>query len=263
MNPPDFVSVVRLRDATTDPKFAPVGEIVLDRPEKRNALTPAMLDAIIRAAAELDADPSIRAIVLRGEGAMFCAGFDLSLCRDDSSTLRDLLTGLSRAVRALRRTSKPVVIAAHAGAIAGGCALLGGGDFIITDQAAKLGYPVLRLGISPAVSAPTLRLNLAGRHARERLLDTQLISGIEAGRIGLADRVVDIAEDVVPRAQIEAAKLAVKPAGAIAATKRWLNEIEGTLGDDEFEHSLAASLALVGSDEERRLLEAMWAREKN
>lgn len=256
------VRVVRLAHVSSDPKFAPVGEIVLDREEKRNALTPPMLNAIINAAQELDADPAIHAIVLRGEGAMFCSGFDLSLCRDDSSALRELLIGLSRAVRALRRAGKPVVIAAHGGAIAGGCALLGGGDFIITDQHAKLGYPVLRLGISPAVSAPTLRQNLTGRAERERLFDTQLISGTEAARIGLADRAVDIPEDVTPRAQIEAAKLAGKPPGAIAATKRWLNEIDGSMGDGEFDRALAASLELVGSHEERRLLEALWAREK-
>ncbi len=262
MSEKNHVRTDRLAAHTRDPKFAAVGEIVLDREEKRNALTPQMLDAIIEAARELDADPAIRAVVLRGEGAMFCSGFDLSLCRDDSGALRELLIGLSRAVRSLRRTSKPVVIAAHGGAIAGGCALLGGGDFIITDQHAKLGYPVLRLGISPAVSAPTLRQNLNGRQTRERLFDTQLISGLEAARIGIADRAVDIPEDVTPRAQIEAAKLAEKPPGAVAATKRWLNEIDGSLNEDEFDRALAASLALVGSEEERRSLEAMWAREK-
>lgn len=259
----DFVRVVRLRDASTDPGFGAVGEIVLDRPDKRNALTPRMLDAIIAAAGELDADASIRAIVLRGEGAMFCSGFDLSLCRRDSGALRELLAGLSRAIRALRRASRPVVIAAHGGAIAGGCALLGGADLVVTDQHAKLGYPVLRLGISPAVSAPTLRLSLAGRHARERMLDTGLISGAEAGRIGLADRVVDLPEDAVPRAQIEASKLAGKPPAAIAATKRWLNEIEGSLDDETFDRALDASLALVGGEEERAALDAMWSGAKH
>lgn len=262
MSEQTFVRIVRLAHVSGDPKFAAVGEIVLDRADKRNALTPPMLGAVIAGARELDADAAIRAIVLRGEGAMFCSGFDLSLCRDDSGVLLELLTGLSRAVRALRRMIKPVVIAAHGGAIAGGCALLGGGDFIITDQHAKLGYPVLRLGISPAVSAPTLRQNLTGRASRERLFDTQLISGAEAARIGLADRAVDIPEDVTPRAQIEAAKLAEKPPGALAATKRWLNEVDGSLNEDEFDRALGASLALVGSSEERRLLEAMWAKDK-
>lgn len=259
MSEPSFVRVVRLAECTADPAFAGVAEIVLDRPDKRNALTPAMLEALIHAASVLDADPAIRAVVVRGEGSVFCAGFDLPMCLEVAGVLGELLRGLSHAVRALRRLSKPVVMAAHGAAIAGGCALLGGADLVITDQYAKLGYPVLRLGISPAVSAPTLRLGLNGRHARERLLDVGLISGLEAARIGLADRAVDLAEDVVPRAQIEAATLARKPPGALAATKRWLNEIEGTLGDEEFERALAASMALVGTDEQRRMLERALA----
>ncbi|HVZ93534.1 MAG TPA: enoyl-CoA hydratase/isomerase family protein [Phycisphaerales bacterium] len=239
-----LVKLVRLAEVSADARFAAVGEIVLNRPDKRNALTPEMQETVVAHAAELDADPSIRCVLLRGEGAVFCAGFDLELMKS-RETLRELLSGLSRAVRALRRATKPVVIAAHGAAVAGGCALLGGGDYIITDQSAKLGYPVLRMGVSPAVSAPTLLRAVRARHARERLLDTVLISGTEAGRIGLVDRVVDIPEDVIPRAQIEAAKLAEKPPVAVMETKRWLNEVDGSVGDEEFERALGASLAVT------------------
>jgi methylglutaconyl-CoA hydratase len=240
------------------PRFAGVAELVIDRPAKRNALTPQMLDELNRAALELSADQSVRAILLRGEGTAFCAGFDLSLCVQSSEPLAAMLTGLSVLIRTLRRSPKPVVIAAHGAAIAGGCALLGAGDLVITDQYAKLGYPVVKLGISPAVSAPSLALAVQGRCARERLLDPALISGIEAARIGLVSRCVDLVEDVLPRAQIEAATLGEKPPHAFAATKRWLATIEGADHDAAFDAALSASLALVGGPEERARLAPLW-----
>ncbi|MBL8746796.1 MAG: enoyl-CoA hydratase/isomerase family protein [Phycisphaerae bacterium] len=242
----------------TDPRYAPVAEIILDRPEKRNALTPSMLTDLSARALELAANPTVRAILLRGEGAVFCSGFDLTLCKDNSDALADMLRALSTAIRTLRRIDKPIVIAARGAAIAGGCALLGGADLVIADQECKLGYPVLRLGISPAVNAPSLMLALGSRATRERLLDPQLIRGEEALRIGLIDRMVDIPEDVVPRAQIEAVKLAEKPPQAFAATKKWLNEVDGSDRDTPFEMALAASLALVGGDEERQRLNAQF-----
>lgn len=235
-----------------------LGEIVLDRPEKRNALTPGMIESIIAAAGVLDADSEVRAVVLRGEGRMFCSGFDLSLCRVNSDALKDLLTGLSKAVRTLRRMRQPVVIAAGGAALAGGCAMLGGGDLVVTDRLAKLGYPVVKLGISPAVSAPTLIGMVGERQARARMLDPEIISGEEARRIGLAQVLVDLVEDVVPRAQIEALKLADKPPGAIATTKRWLNEVDGSMDDPAFDRALAVSLGLVGSGEERARLAELW-----
>ncbi|HBS28210.1 MAG TPA: enoyl-CoA hydratase [Phycisphaerales bacterium] len=240
------------------PGFAGVAEIVLDRAEKRNALTPAMLDEMVVRAEALNADPSVRAIVLRGEGSVFCAGFDLSLCRDDPTPLAEMLRGLARAIRALRRGRVPVVAAAHGGAIAGGCALLGAADLVVGDRRGKYGYPVVSLGISPAVSAPTLRRAVGERAARARLLDPALIDGDEAKRIGLLDLCTEIPEDVVPRAQIEAGALGRKPPGALAATKRWLNEVEGTLGDAELDTALAASLAIVGSREERERLATLF-----
>ena len=217
-----MIDVVRYGPDTG--QFDGLAEIVINRPDKRNALTPAMLDDIAGHGRTLGEDASARAIVVRGEGSVFCAGFDLAMCLDDEAVLPALLRGLSEACRVLRRAPTPVVIAAHGAAIAGGCALLGAGDLVVTNRGATLGYPVVPLGISPAVTAPLLSGRIGLRGARHRLLDPDLFTGDEARRIGLADLSVDLAEDVVPRAQIEAMKLASKRPGAYAATKRWLNE---------------------------------------
>ncbi len=234
----------------------PVGTITLDRPDRRNALTLEMLDGLVAAIPE--AARACRCLVLAGAGKVFCAGFDLSLCKDDHSgaAMRSLLTGLSRAVLALRETPAPVVIAAHGAAIAGGCALLGGGDLVITNDQATLGYPVTRMGISPAVSAPFLRVSIGDAACRERQLDSGLISGTDAVRLGLAHESMPRAEDVIPRAIAVAKALAEKPAGAMEATKSWLNQISpvGAFA----ESALGVSLGLAGGPEERSRLVQLW-----
>jgi enoyl-CoA hydratase/carnithine racemase len=232
--------------------------LMLDRSAKRNALTPPMLNQLVEAVRGPGAHA--RAIVLAGSGECFCAGFDLSLCREDDAALEALLSGLSHAVRTLRRAAPPVVVAAHGAAVAGGCALLGGADIVVTDEAATLGYPVVRLGISPAVSAPALRLLTGDAFARERLLDSALITGREAVRIGLAHEVTLRPADVLPRALAIAQHLAAKPRGGIQATKRWLNQLDGSTADAAFDRALGASLALVGSQEQQQRLERRSSR---
>ncbi len=230
------------------------GEIILDRPEKRNALTVPMLEGLVAAADEMANDARIGAVVLRGEGRTFCAGFDMPACVDKPDLLGEMLRGLSRAIRALRRLPVPVVAAVQGGAVAGGCALLCAADLVVTEPSAKLGYPVVKLGVSPAVNAPVLMLAMPEHPARTLLLDPALISGEEARRIGLARILVMLPDDVVPRAQNEAMKFALKPRFAMARTKAWLNEIDGSMDDGALDRALEASLSIVGSAEQRVLL---------
>ncbi|HYE63165.1 MAG TPA: enoyl-CoA hydratase/isomerase family protein [Phycisphaerales bacterium] len=236
----------------------PLGEVAvirLDRPEKRNAQTPKMLASLVGA---IERANSAKAIVLSGVGEVFCAGFDLTLCRDDNTVLEQLLTGLSRAVKAVRTAPCPVVVSAHGGAIAGGCALAAAGDLVITNADAKLGYPVLRLGISPAVNAPVVRASIGDGPARTRLLEPRLIDGLQAHRIGLAHECVPLLSNCEPRAIALAQELAAKPRHALGYTKRWLNELDRTSDDAVLERSLRVSTALVGTEEQRQRLAELW-----
>jgi len=231
----------------------------LNRPEKKNAQTPEMLDALAEEAQRVCQGPDgARCIVLSGEGDVFCAGFDLALCARDAGAMGSLLSGLSRCVRTLRRLPVPVVGAAQGAAIAGGCALLGACDVVVTHTSAKFGYPVVRLGVSPAVASPLLQLGAGHARARERLLDPGLISGEEAVRIGLASELVGERDEALPRALEIAATLADKPAHAVRATKAWLNEVDGSARDEALDGALAASLATADAPEARARLEEMW-----
>lgn len=237
----------------------PVGDIAvmrLDRAAKKNALTPPMLASLAKA---VETSASAGAIVLSGVGDVFCAGFDLSLTRDDESALTALLETLARAARALREASCPVVASAHGAAIAGGCALLCGCDFVITNADAKIGYPAVKLGISPAVSGPHLIAGVGAGVARGRLLDPGLVDGREATRLGLASECTASAAECEPRALELARSLAAKPRAAMGYTRRWLNELDGSLDAAGLDAALAASLAGVGTEEQRSRLRELWA----
>lgn len=239
--------------------------LTLDRPDKRNAMTPEMFARLREA---IGAIGDATALVLGGEGAVFCGGFDLKMCLDTPGTLRTLLTELGGTIVDLRALDVPVVIAAHGAAIAGGCALLGAADCVITNDDAKLGYPVVKLGVSPAVSAPHLRRLVGDGRGRAMLLDTELVSGKDAAKIGLASESVARAEDVMPRAVEAARGLAAKPVVGFGATKRWLRGLEdadarsrGFAGaGDEAERALRASLSIEGSEEEHAGLAAMFTK---
>lgn len=221
-----------------------VERLVLARPERRNALTPAMLDELM---AHVERAGDARAMLLLGEGAVFCAGFDLDLCVGEAgdANLGRLLVGLSRCIVAMRDLPCPVVVGVQGAAIAGGCALLGGGDVVVAHPDAKLGYPVTRLGISPAVSAPFMAI--APGQARKLMLDPGLIDARRAYALG---HVHELSDEPAARALELAEELAAKPGHAMAATKRWLHE----LTHPEAQRGLETSLSLVGNAESHELL---------
>lgn len=201
----------------------------LHEPTTRNALTPRILDELALNVAHLLKDG--RPILLAGRGPAFCSGFDLKLCRDDPGALTELLHRLHDIIATLKAATVPVVIAAHGAAIAGACALFGGADYVVTDANAKLGYPVVRIGLSPAVSAPFLSHQVAASDMRRLMLDASLITGRHALDIGLIHECVSTPDEVLPAALTAAKLLGSKPPGAFAATKRLLLEVEAAQQD--------------------------------
>lgn len=235
-----------------------VRTIRLDRNEKRNALTPRMLDELVAAVKKAK---HARVIVLEPVGPVFCAGFDLSECRDDAGALPSLLAGLAWATATMRASPAIVIAAAPGAAIAGGCAILCGCDIVISTPESKFGYPVVKLGISPAVSAPLLRLAVGDGAARARMLSTDLIDGRAAQQIGLVHELVSSPDACIARAHELAAKMIEKPPTGLSATKSWLGEVDGSLAGNKIKAALETSLSLVGSDEQNERLTELWKAE--
>ncbi|MCC6284263.1 MAG: enoyl-CoA hydratase/isomerase family protein [Phycisphaerales bacterium] len=233
-----------------------VGVLTLCRPDKRNALTPGMLWEFSAQAQRLA--QTCRCVLVEGEGPMFCAGFDLAAAAADptGAELASMLRALATAIDTLDRIDVPVVASVVGGAIAGGCALLGGCDWVYSHAGAKFGYPVPRLGLSPGVSAPSLRTRLAGGGVRELMLGVGVCSVEDAYRQGLVHDVAASAAECRARAIARAEDVARKPAWGVQATRRLCRELERR--PEHGERGLEISLGSCGTDEQRGMLGAFW-----
>jgi methylglutaconyl-CoA hydratase len=230
-------------------------QITLNDADKRNALGIEMFDAMDDALSRIDMQT--RCVLLQGEGPVFCAGFDMKACVDDIAILKTYILRLSTLIRSLRRTPVPVVVAAHGAAIAGGCALLTGCDFVVGSKESMYGYPVHHIGISPAVTIPTLFQKIGNGQARSLALSGEIIGGNEAMNIGLLTHIEDTNEQVMPTAHSLAQCLANKPPIALQTTKHWLNELDGSLNDELFDAPANHSATALG-EETKTLLNQVW-----
>jgi enoyl-CoA hydratase/carnithine racemase len=176
--------------------------VVLNRPEKRNAMNGELVQALgvaLKAAAN---DPDVHCVVIRGEGPMFSSGMDFS----------DLLS-LSQAPENLRafrneilaiwnlaeEMAKPTVCAIHGGAIGGALELALACDLRVAAQDAVMGLPETRVGLIPDVGGSSRLPAVVGLgRAKEMIMTSKLVDGVEAERIGLVNR-------VVPAEELEAA----------------------------------------------------------
>jgi methylglutaconyl-CoA hydratase len=229
--------------------------VTLQDAKKRNALGVEMFDAIDGALQSLDGQT--RCVLLAGEGPVFCAGFDMRACVDNIEVLEIYILRLSKLIRTLRRVSVPVVVAAHGAAIAGGCAVLTGCDFVVGSKEAKYGYPVHQIGISPAVTIPTLFQKVGEGRARSLSLGGEIIYGSDAYAIGLLSHLEETDTQAIAIASALAMELSKKPPIALQATKRWLNELDGSLDDERFDLPAIQSSSSLGEETER-MLRQLW-----
>ncbi len=236
-----------------------IATIELARPDARNALSRELIAELGAAVDAVSHDATVRVLVLGGEGKSFCAGMDLKAVADDPVAMGDMLRALSRTSRAIRRLSIPTVARVQGAAIGGGCGLMVVCDFAFTHAEAKLGYPEVDLGICPAVVAPWLMKKIGAGAARAMLLAGGTMSGDEGFRRGLATHLVAESE-LAGAAQAFAERLAKGGPNAIAATKPWLNELDGSLDDAVADEAAEISARIIAGDEAQSRLRAAWSR---
>ena len=195
--------------------------LVLNRPDKLNALSVELRDALTTAVEAAIADADIRVIVISGAGRAFCAGYDLSEAAPaDAWGWREVLERDVAAALAIWRCPKPVIAQVHGYALAGGLELAMACDLIVAAEDAQLGEPEIRFGSAPVT---LLMPFLVGqKKTRELLFTGDLVDGREAERIGLVNRAVS-AERLAAEVDALADRLARVPPDVMAPTKLMLN----------------------------------------
>jgi methylglutaconyl-CoA hydratase len=238
--------------------------ITLNRPERRNAMTPEMQEELISAMQEAAVN-DCRVVVFAGAGEGFCAGLDLSaLQRMNDKTAVEHTADAERVAllfRTLYELPKPTIALVHGAAIAGGTGLATICDFTLAAPGAKFGYTEVRIGFVPAVVSAFLTLQIGEKQARDLLLTGRLFTAEEALRLGLVGEVIEM-ERLEPRMLEIVSALNANSPEALAATKRLLAAQNKDWLDAAVAKALAANAEARGTHDFREGIAAFLEKRK-
>ncbi len=217
-----------------------IARIILNRPERLNAINHQLIADLVAAVAAANDDASVRVIVLSGAGRAFCAGYDLDWGTklEDASQralsgqwdpVRDYV-GMSRNVRAfmsLWESPKPVIAQVHGWCVGGGTDMALCSDLIYMAEDAQIGYPPARVWGEPTTVMWVYRLGL--EHAKRLMLSGESLTGKEAERLGLASKAVPAGE-LAATVDTMTRKLATIPSNQLAMSKLLVNQAYENMG---------------------------------
>ena len=226
----------------------PVALLRLNRPQARNTLNNALMDALTAAVTQMEADDEIAVMVLTGDEKAFAAGADIKEMKDKGFSdvyAQELITSNWEAPS---RCRKPIIAAVAGYALGGGCELALMCDFIIASETAKFGQPEVNIGVLPGAGGSQRLTRAVGKSkAMDLCLTGRLMDAVEAERSGLVSRVVK-ADQLLPEAMEAAKRIAGHGRLAVYLAKEAVNAA--------FETNLTHGIRF-----ERRLFHAAFATE--
>lgn len=223
-----------------------VGVITLNRPKALNALSTLMMEEVVTAAQDMEADAKVGCIVITGSAKAFAAGADIKEMQPLSYTDalgQDFFAGWD----GLTRVKKPVIAAVAGYALGGGCELAMMCDFIIAADNAKFGQPEITLGVMPGMGGSQRLTRFVGKSkAMDMCLTGRMMDAKEAESCGLVSRIVP-ANDLIEEALEAGRKIANFSKPSVQLTKAAVNRAfettlqEGVLFERRLFHSLFAT----------------------
>ena len=233
-----------------------VVEVALSRPDKMNALDPAMFDGLIEAAHCVAAMPDVRAVVLHGQGRAFCAGLDMgsfaAMAKGEGANMANLLPREGSIANRAQQTAwlwrelkVPVIAAVHGVAFGGGLQVAMGADVRYTHPDTQWSVLEIKWGLVPDMAGmPLLRELVRGDVLRDLTYSGRVVRGAEAQALGLATHVVD---DPLAAARAMAAQIAGRSPHAVQAGKRLLNALSDHSAAQLLQLETDEQVALIGS----------------
>ncbi|WP_448519200.1 enoyl-CoA hydratase/isomerase family protein [Rhodoflexus sp.] len=220
-----------------------IAYITLNRPEKRNAFSRQLVSELKEAFASAAADDTVKVVVLRATGKVFCAGADLDYLQrlqglsyeenlEDSTYLKDLYLQIYR-------LPKVVIAQVQGHAIAGGCGLVTVCDWVVSVPNAKFGYTEVKIGFIPAIVMVFLLRKIGEGRAKELLLSGDLISAEKAMQFGFVNEIV-APENLQQRVEELALHLCTSnSAEAMTATKQMIADVPAMTLEDALAYAAA------------------------
>jgi enoyl-CoA hydratase/carnithine racemase len=182
----------------------PIGRLTLDRPERRNALSLAVMREVIDALGQVAGDASVRVLVVEGNGPVFSAGHDLSemVAADEAAFFDELFGVCVEMMEAIHALPQPVIAKVHGVATAAGCQLVAACDLAVAADDARFATPGVNIGLFCSTPMVPLARSIGRKRALEMLLTGEMIDAATAADWSLVNR-------VVPAAELEAATIAL------------------------------------------------------
>lgn len=220
-----------------------IGVITLNRPEAFNTFNVSLAGELSRGLLELETDRSIRVVVIKGAGKVFCAGIDVSEMKDKSlQEYRKLSALMEGMIQVIAEMKKPVIASAHGYAVANGAGLIAACDLAVVAEGTKIGTTAINVGLFCMGPAVPLSRSLGRKRALEMLLTGDMIDAQVAEKWGLVNRVVP-AEQLEAETMALAGKLAKKSPLALQMGK----EAFYGMSDLEYQKALAYSNELFSA----------------
>jgi 2-(1,2-epoxy-1,2-dihydrophenyl)acetyl-CoA isomerase len=209
-----------------------IATIILNKPQRRNAIDPAMMDELVEHLLKLDNDDEVKVVILKGQGDHFCAGGDLKAGAEAGNTVeisRSSLKKYGRAVQSMQQMDKPIIAMVKGYAIGGGMSLALACDIIFASEDAKFSSNFLSVGITPEMGAMLLMpLTIGLYRSKELWFTAKKISAQEAYGMGFVNRVLPKAE-IEEATQAFAQEVAKMPALPVRITKRITNSLNASM----------------------------------
>ena len=240
-----------------------VATLVLNRPEKRNAMSGQMIAELHAAADALAADESVRVVVLTGAGGSFCAGGDLNWMKAqigaDDATRAAEAGKLAAMLGALNRLPKPVIGRIEGSAFGGGVGLASVCDVAVCAPGAKFGLTETRLGLIPATIGPYVLARMGEGAARRVFMSSRVFGAQEAQALGL---IAKIGEDLDALVEAEVVPYLSCAPGAVAEAKALALQLGGAPSAAEVALSIQALVTRWQSEEAGEGVDAFLSKGK-
>lgn len=240
-----------------------IADVRLNRPDRYNALSPEMFEAIVKAGKSIEVNRSIRAVVLSGVGKGFCAGLDFEEFRQMKSSGKNMLEEktdgtypnlFQKAAYVWKQLPVPVIAALHGSALGGGMQIALGADIRLASPEVRLSIREIQWGLIPDMSASqTLRDLVRLDVAKELVFTGRIIGAEEALRLGLITRICD---DPLAEALKMAGEIAQKSPNAIIAGKRLLETAWHGNSETGFRVEEELQISLLGSPNQVEAIQA-------
>ena len=214
--------------------------ITLNRPDKRNAINPAMISELQTAFDEIE-KKKVRVVIMTGAGAAFCAGMDLdmlqAIAKQSPQENQEDSKRMAKLFRRIWSFPRPIIAAVNGHALAGGCGIATLCDFTLAAPEAKFGYTEVKIGFLPAIVSVFLTRQIGEKRSRDLLLTGRIISAEQAMDYGLVTEVVP-AESLLDRANALADQLMAASPSSLTRAKHLLTSSAAAGIDHDLERAI-------------------------